>query len=98
MTKEQFEGMVNYSIRGIKPDYWYTKEDFYKGYHFCYDWDELFIAPDTLEFECCTCHPLKGRMPLEIDKCPRCGSTDKHVLDDSRGCHEHSTDAWHWRD
>lgn len=64
MTAKEYEDMVRYSFTGEKPDngFWYSEEDFNKGYHFCYDWDEMFIAPNTLEFECCTCHPLKGRM------------------------------------
>ena len=61
MTKERFNKHVNYSIYGcdMSKNEWYTGEEFDQGYHFCQDWDGLFIAPDSEEFKCCTCHPLK---------------------------------------
>ena len=38
-----------------------TAEEWKQGYHYCLDWDGLFIGPDDIEFECCTCHPLKRK-------------------------------------
>lgn len=62
MDKRRFNLMVNYSIYGteVLEEDWYTEEEFDKGYHFCQEWDDLFIAPGTPEWECCVCHPLKN--------------------------------------
>lgn len=43
------------------------EEEYNKGYHFYYDWDGLFIGPDSPEWGCCTCHPLKKQIG-EIDE------------------------------
>lgn len=61
MTKERVEKHVRLSIYGtnVEEKDWYTEEEFEQGYHFCVDWDGLFITPDSEEFKCCTCHPLK---------------------------------------
>lgn len=24
--------------------------------HYCYDWDEMYITEDDVEFECCSCY------------------------------------------
>lgn len=32
-----------------------TQDEIAAGYHFCYDWDGMFIGPEDGEMECCTC-------------------------------------------
>ena len=61
MTKERMDNHVNNSIYGTPLEVPYTKEEFDQGYHYCQDWDGLFISPDGDEFKCCNCHPLKHK-------------------------------------
>jgi len=60
MDRKRFDEHVHYSMYGgkggaPKPKEWYTKEEHAQGYHFCWDWDGLFIGPDAPEFKSCTC-------------------------------------------
>ncbi len=32
-----------------------TEEEIQYGWHFCIEWDERLISPDSPEFECCSC-------------------------------------------
>ena len=62
MNKRRYKLHVKYSlgyVQDIPKEDWYTEEEFKQGYHFCHDWDGLFIGPDDVEFEYCTCHPSK---------------------------------------
>ncbi len=63
MDKERFRAIQNESIYGDKAKHDfkpYTKEEFDEGYHYCVDWDFLFIAPlSGSEWDSCCCHPLK---------------------------------------
>ena len=62
MTKERFNMFVNNSIYNtpIPKGQELTKEEWDEGYHYCYDWDELFISPEDAEIEVCSCHPKGG--------------------------------------
>ena len=66
MTKDKLDKMINYSLYGVpvSDDDWYTKSDFEEGYHFCGDWDGLFIEPGGEEWDSCTCHPLKNKRSI----------------------------------
>lgn len=33
-----------------------TEEEFAAGWHWCPDWGDMLVGPNTLEMECCTCH------------------------------------------
>ena len=63
MDERRFNLMVEHSIRRtpVSKEDWYTEEEFAEGYHFCGDWDGLFIGPDSPEWDCCTCHPFKHK-------------------------------------
>ena len=63
MTKERIDALTNNSIYNTPVD-GLTEEEWNKGYHFCWDWDGLFITPDSDEFKCCTCHPLAKKDSL----------------------------------
>lgn len=63
MTKERFDKLQNNSIVGDKKvpltdEEKLTKEEWKLGYHYCFDWDGLFIGPDSIEADCCSCHPI----------------------------------------
>lgn len=60
MNKIRKDALTNNSLYGTPVEV-LTQEEFDLGYHYCYDWDELFIGPDDKEFECCSCHPLKQK-------------------------------------
>lgn len=38
------------------PNFVLTKEEISQGWHFCPDWDEMLIGPDSCEMEDCTCN------------------------------------------
>lgn len=62
MDKEKFHALQCASIYGTKHRFHFTKEEFDEGYHYCADWDYLFIAPiKGSEWDSCTCHPLKQK-------------------------------------
>lgn len=62
MSPERFKNHVEHSIHIevelLEP---YTEEEFNEGYHYCQDWDGLFISPNDPEWDCCGCHPLKNK-------------------------------------
>ena len=63
MTDERYEKLQNNSIYGhtkvpLTSTEYVTFKEWEEGYHYCLDWDGLFIGPENKEFECCTCHPL----------------------------------------
>lgn len=69
MDKERYGKLQCNSIYGDKKLFLLeeeklTSEEWKQGYHYCLDWDGLFIGPDDKEFECCTCHIL-GRGNLK---------------------------------
>jgi hypothetical protein len=60
MTKKRYAMLRTASIHiDHRIDQDITDEEFDQGYHYCWDWDGLFIGPDSMEWESCTCHPLK---------------------------------------
>jgi hypothetical protein len=64
MTSERIKLHVDYSINGkpVPKELWYTEEEFNQGYHFCCDWDYLFVCPkEGSEWDSCSCHPLKKK-------------------------------------
>ena len=60
MTKERINALKANSIDSSPVDD-LTDEEYDQGFHFCWDWDGLFITPDSDEFKCCTCHPLNNK-------------------------------------
>ena len=62
MTKERFNMFTNNSIYNtpILKGEELTKEEWKEGYHYCWDWDGLFVAPDSDELLCCSCHSKGG--------------------------------------
>jgi len=62
VTKERYKELSNNSIHRELPvsGGQLTDEEFNEGYHYCDDWDGLFIGPKDPEWDCCTCHPLKN--------------------------------------
>ena len=67
MKKKRFNSLVNNSIYNtpVKP---LTLKEWKLGYHYCYDWDGLFIAPHDREFDCCSCHPIQIKKMLKARK------------------------------
>lgn len=65
MDKRRLQSHVDFSIYNDAPipseEDWYTEEEFNQGYHFCLDWDGLFIEPGGIEWGSCQCHPLKEK-------------------------------------
>ena len=65
MEERRFIELQRASISGKKAKYPckpYTEEEFNEGYHYCLDWDGLFIGPQQgSEWDSCTCHPLKKK-------------------------------------
>jgi len=64
MTKERHDMFVNNSISGdekcpIPKGEELTEAERLEGYHYCWDWDELFVGPGDKEAECCTCFSAK---------------------------------------
>ena len=67
MTNERKNELTNYSIYNIScPPL--TDEEHEHGYHFCEDWDGLFIGPGDYEWDCCRCHPKKWAENENISK------------------------------
>ena len=62
MTKDRFVYLRRASIGMIELKQPITREEYNEGYHFCYDWDGLFIGPEGFEWSCCQCHPLKKQI------------------------------------
>ena len=56
--KKAFEAHC-YDIDAERVDPPLSQEEFQEGYHYCDDWDFLFIGPEDTEWEACRCHPLK---------------------------------------
>jgi hypothetical protein len=63
MRDNRFTALQRESINGKKHNFKpCTNEEFDKGFHYCFDWDGLFIAPNYgSEWDCCSCHPLKRK-------------------------------------
>ncbi len=59
MTEKRIKELTNHSIHNTEITKSLTEEEFNLGFHYCMDWDGLFISPDSMEWTCCTCHPLK---------------------------------------
>lgn len=62
LDKERFDELSFDSMHpapntGLEP---LTQEEWEEGYHYCCDWDLLFIGPDDNEMTVCTCHPKGG--------------------------------------
>lgn len=45
-----------------------TDEEFKQGYHYCVEWDYMFIGPEDQEFECCLCFAKVDIKSKRIDK------------------------------
>jgi len=54
MSDKRKEELLNHSLYGTEAAN-LTQEEIDKKWHYCPDWDYLFITPECKEFECCTC-------------------------------------------